>query len=792
MPNVNINFSSARNMESQTSDLNTKSLFGGFFDKAIFGIILAVFVGAPIIFTPFTVQGLGFTKQTFFYILTLLLAIVWVTRGVLIGELKIKRTFLDWPFLALLAAYVLSAIFSIDRISSFIGGYGTPSTSLVSIFSYSLFFVIFLSSINSFKKIKLIYIGLLSAGAVVVFVALLQMFQVFVFPWDFTKNTSFNFIGSLTHLAVFISFLIPLAIVLFTSFHEWWKKILTLVPLVLGVLVLILLNITAAWIGLLIGAAIILIFSLSKIISLGENNRGVWLPLVFFAISIFFLLAGNIRIGNLNLPPEVTLNNTASWEITKGTLKQNFLLGSGPSTFSYNFSKYRPDTFNQNVLWNLRFQNPSNSFWEIVNTLGVVGTVAVIVFFLIFISSVFLILSTKKELEDKIPLLGVFSSTLGLIAASLFVNVNGPLVIIFMIGAALTMAAAGLTRPQIFSEINLSLKASPKYALGLAFLFLAVTAGVVMLIVLLVKTYVADVYVKQATKAANIEEAAGKINQAIGLVNYRDVYYLSLAQSFLDIANLELQKEKPDVNKIQQAIGASIQSGQKATELSPKNVTTWESLASIYQGASIVAGDALEFSRDAYSRAIDLDPKNPALRIGLASVYRQQAAQKEKAEEREPFLRKAEEEYKKSIDLKQGLSTPRYGLSLTYELWNRMNEAIDEGQIAISLTPSNLDYRFNVGRLYYNRGVNSQPGETNKKDESTALKNDDLDKAENIFKEIIKEEDKYINAHFNLGLLYGKENKKSEAKRELQKAIDLAGDQKTKDKIKEELDNLEK
>lgn len=786
-----------------------------FFDYGIFSIIFVMAVAIPIVFTPFTVQGLAFTKYIVFYIESLLLAILWVTKGVLQGKLTIKRTFLDWPFLAILACFGLSAIFSVDRVASVIGAYGAPSASLASMVGYGVFFIIFFQSVNSFKKTWLLLAGILASGGIVAVISLLQIKNIFIFPWDFTRNNAFNLIGSLTHLAVFLACLVPPAAVMFAVSRQWWKKIPALLFVVLGLALLVILNITAAWMGLLASAAVILIFSLSKIIPVGKNNKGFWLPLGLFAVSVFFLLAGNIKIGNINLPPEVSLNNSASWQIAKETLAHNFILGSGPSTFSYNFAKYRPDAFNQNLFWNFRFEEPSNSVWEVVNNVGILGSVAVVVFMLIFISSLFLFLTSKKQIGDSVVLLASFSGVIGFLAASFFIPLNGGLMLVFVIMASLALASASIVKPESFSQITLSLKASPRYALSLAFLFLVVTAGVVMLIVSLVKIYMADAYVKQAMAISDPAAKVEKIGRAIELVDYRAIYYLSLAESYISAANAELAKETPDVNKVAQIVGASIQAGQKASNLSPNNSAVWETLASFYQNASVLAQDALGFSETSYKRAIELDPKSPSLRVGLASVYRQQASQKEKKEEQSPLLQKSEDEYKKAIELRPNLAASHYGLSVTYDLWNKPDQALDEAKNAAALLPSQSDYLFNVGRLYYNRGVSqiSLDDEDDKTDgdeslddkedkketvtvketkstKNASLRNEDLLAAESIFKDIIEQNNNYVSAHYNLALLYKKQGKTGDARKEFQKSLDLSSDKNIQEKIKKEMENL--
>ena len=54
--------------------------------------IYLVFLLCPLFFTGLIAQGLGFEKMILFYFLVLSGIVAWVTKGVLTGDLKLKRT----------------------------------------------------------------------------------------------------------------------------------------------------------------------------------------------------------------------------------------------------------------------------------------------------------------------------------------------------------------------------------------------------------------------------------------------------------------------------------------------------------------------------------------------------------------------------------------------------------------------------------------------------------------------------------------------------------------------------
>ena len=80
-----------------------------------------LFLGVPLFFTGLTFQGLAFEKQIYFYFWLLLALVVWATKGVIAGEMKIRRTPLDIPILAFWLTYLLATIFSPGPLAQLLG-----------------------------------------------------------------------------------------------------------------------------------------------------------------------------------------------------------------------------------------------------------------------------------------------------------------------------------------------------------------------------------------------------------------------------------------------------------------------------------------------------------------------------------------------------------------------------------------------------------------------------------------------------------------------------------------------
>jgi tetratricopeptide (TPR) repeat protein len=112
-----------------------------------------------------------------------------------------------------------------------------------------------------------------------------------------------------------------------------------------------------------------------------------------------------------------------------------------------------------------------------------------------------------------------------------------------------------------------------------------------------------------------------------------DLYRVDMAQTNFALANaLAIQKGPSKANPqgtltdqdkktIQTLLSQAINEGRVAVTLSPRSARNWEVLGSVYRNITGVAQNALAFSLDAYGKAIQLDPLNPALRVSVGGVY---------------------------------------------------------------------------------------------------------------------------------------------------------------------------
>jgi tetratricopeptide (TPR) repeat protein len=791
---VNFGFGRRQNFQETKADAGlekSQKTIVKFLNSIIGFSIVAVFFGLPLFFTGLTFQGFSFEKQIYFYFWILLALVAWGSKAGYVGEMKIKKTPLDLPILAFWIFYLINTIFSIDRWHSFVGFFGDPSRGFISITAMIVLYYMILSNFSE-KLFKWILRAILFSGAIATLWELLKIFDLKLFFSDKIWNTlPISTIGSLQSSAVFACFLIfiALASILKIQFDEkissLKKKIYSifLILLMIGsfLVVLSLYNYLPIFrsfplVGLVIGSSFFLIFVLAKIIR--PKNAWTLFPMVIFIIVLGFLMVGSVSISKINLPYGVSVPYKTSFQIAKESLKDNFFLGYGPAVYGHSFSKNLPQNFDN---MNLRFFEGEGIVFESLSTIGMAGTVLLVIIILTFLGTNIFLLYREKE-KNKIYSLGMMSGTIVLLINALVAQTEGVILILLVMMGTLTMGI-------LFSEsdikekfISFSLKTSPKFALTLAFISLLIFASVAFLFVFFGKMYIADIYMGMSIKSGKVSEegSIAKIGKAISLNPKEGRYFTRLGQEYLVLTNEEMLKEEKDrdIDKIRLFLSTGVQAGVRGKELMGMDISSIETLAQIYENSGVYLIEGLDLAEKEYRLAMELEPSNPNFYVRIGQIKTKLATSKEKQDEKKKLVEEARDLFQKSIEMRNNFDAGYYNLALTQEALGQMDEAITNMTNAVSVQRNNINYVFNLARMFQSRG-----------------KNDDNKIAESLFKQILGVNDKEINTHFNLGLLYEKTDRNSEAIQEYEKVIDLlpsGSDQKTKEQLERMISNIKR
>lgn len=758
--------------------------------------VFMVFLGLPLFFTGRAFQGIDFEKQIYFYFWVLLGLAAWASKGVLEESMKIRKTPLDIPILVFWLIYLASTIFSVDRWHSLWGFFGDPSRGFFSITAIIVFYYLFLSNFSE-SLFRWSVGALFSSGLLVSVYSALTLMNVNFLPEQMKKFAPLGLLGSLENLGAFFGIMIPviLAVIFKVLLSARTNPILKFLAVLAGIagLALNLFLIAAlhnymSWWGLFLGMIVFLVFMLSKMVMPPAN--WTWLPMFTFVLVMVIILSIRFDVVKIELPTKIPSFYKISWDVAKNSVKDKFILGSGPATYGYDFSRFRPDNYNETAFSGIRFYQAAGFLFESLPAIGILGTLALAIVLLSYIGSVGHYLLKDKE-KNKLYSLGFISSVIVFVINFSLIRIGGGLLLTGSVLVILAMAAVLYESAAEENYLKLTLKASAKYALTMAFIFMAISAGVIYLFVFIGKAYMADIYAGSSLSAsaggALTIESVAKMKKAIDLYGKEGRYYSGLGLAYMALANNEILKDSNAVNNdiLADYLNKAIENVTKGKNLMPNDAAAVESLAFTWENIGIYAkgeSTALKQQEDNYNIVSELEPGNPNYYLKLGEVKLRyavnlgSAAKDEAKQEKEKLIQEAKDLFKKSIDKKKNFAPGYFDLALAEEALGGLDEAIKNMAIAFGLDRSNINYAFNLGRLYQVRG-----------------KGNDNANAEVIFKQILGINSGEINTHFNLGLLYERTSRKSEALAEYKKVLDLVPEKlaDTRKKVEKMISNIE-
>jgi tetratricopeptide (TPR) repeat protein len=560
-------------------------------------------------------------------------------------------------------------------------------------------------------------------------------------------------------LGIFLAILLPLLLV-FIPITKKLIKFLLIVSAIVSLAVLLLVNFWVAWIILLVGTIIILVFGISK----RESFKPSWLvlPMLCLVISVFF---GVFRVGIPGLPAtplEVSPSQKAGLNIAKQALEEKPLLGTGAGTFVYNYSKFKSETINQTAFWSVRFATGASDILDKLSTLGILGSLSFGLILGFFLIVGFKRLTPKQKGEEsKLPSspiagaregegmeirelsgvssyewilsLAIFSSWLALFISFFLYPVNVSIGFLFWV---LTACFLVLTKKRFKSW---TLEPSSGSAILVPFLFILILVLGISVCFMEGQRYWAAVRYQQgilAWQKGENQKAVDSILRAVSLTNgNQDNYWRDLSQIYLLRISEELQKERTTEETseiITPLINNAVNSAKVATDASPKNVANWSVRGFIYSQMMNILEGADDWAIKSYQETIKLEPTNSYLYTELGKVY---SAKGE--------TEKAKEEFQTALDLKSDYAAARFQIALIYVGEEKIDEAIVEMEEAKRQSPFDVGVAFQLGFLYYN--------------------DDQFNKAKAELERVVNLDENYSNARYFLGLIYDREGKTEEA-----------------------------
>ncbi len=618
-------------------------------NKAVFSILVAVAVLTPLVFTSFTTEFFETPKLIVLIVAVLVLLVLWSFSWVLEGKIIVTRTPLDIPLLLLLGTVLVSTFLSESRYISIFGNFPRVHGSAISWVTYILLYFIAASNIKGVVGARIIVFSLLGSAIISCIIAILSYAGVYL-PLAFAKNMAFNPTGSPFSITA-------LSLIIFPIIYIHLLKPSKILSLPIALIASIIFGLTVVLLGNLVMQVILLAVVLVTFALADKRELKSRLPFLIAPIIVCALILTlsyiplakknplqtkretfSAQFQELQLPPQ------DSWKVAISAFRDSPAFGSGPATFLFNFTQYKPASINLTPLWNFRFDTSYNEFFQILATLGALGFLA----FLFF--AVALVKLALKVLRHSDSFTVGLALAVLIFVAMLIFHVSTP--VSMVVGILIIIALIALHKSEgKVEEFTLGVKASRiKDATGfnsqpLDNMMAGDVLPIIVFIPIAILTLVglwqtyrvasADVYHRlglnsiseRGLQAYDYLRAAETLNPVI------DVYRTDMAQTNFLIANAIATAKAPseaspggsltdqDKANIQQFLSQAINESRAAVTISPRSAQNWEILASIYRQITGVAENALQFSLDGYGRAIALDPYNPLLRLNVGGLY---------------------------------------------------------------------------------------------------------------------------------------------------------------------------
>jgi O-antigen ligase len=656
----------------------------------------------PILFLPWTSDVLDFNKQSLLVLFTSIALFSWITKVLVSGKFSINLNKTHIAVLILFLVYLASTVFSLDKYGSFWGWPRVTSESLLSLMG--LVIVYFLIS-NAFSKKEIVKsVIILSVSSLLVgFVGVFQTLGLFL-PFDFAKNTSFNTIGLVSSLGMFLAVLLPLMIIL-TIFSKKWHKIFFAIITALTLAVLIIINYSVIWWIVLAGMVLVLLFGVSKkdIFDL----RWMGLPMFFLVLTLFFII-WKPQFPFPTRSMEVFLNQSTSFNIVLQIIKEKPILGSGPGTFVYDFLKYKSFDFNQGTLWNVKFDGAGSRVLTILATTGILGFLAFLALIIIVILNgiKFVFKKPFEEGENFLQIIagGVLIAFLTQTIVYFLYNSNLSLDFIYFF---LLACFVGLSSEE---RKDYTLSPSSFLTLGFTFIFTLFLIFGIGLLILDGQRYFAEVDYFKAQMflvSGNSDRGLSLMEKAVKNNPKSDIYLSGISQVYLSKIGAIINKKDltdEDKNNAQVLINNSINSAKIATDISPNNVNNWSVRGFIYQSLIGIISGTEDWAITSYEGAIKLEPANPYYPTQMGIVYIKKASllSEDKITEKKQLLEEAKTQFEKAVQLKSDYADAIYFLGLTYGELGQKNEAITQISKVLELNKNNLQLKTELEKVLDN------------------------------------------------------------------------------------------
>lgn len=741
---------------------NIHSVLGGAraanLETIAFLVLAAMAFLLPVFFLPSLSAPFQFTKTLIIFIGTLLALATLIVARLREGVISLPISLVVLGGWLLAFAYVLSGLFASENLLSSFVGQRFEVDTVVFVVVMALLLTMTPLIVRTKQRAVQLILAILGASA------LLAIYQITRFiggvellSFDiFTTSTS-NLFGKWNDLGIFFGLIVILSLltVEYIPLGRGIKVVIGILTL-LSLAILAVVNFAPVWIALGLFSLSLFIkgflkgktstASLSTESEFGEEEamtapkpeRRVSVgALIILAIALVFIWQGNtvgdyfadvFGVSQVEARPSWTTTVSIAGETYKG----NTVFGSSPNSFIKQWALYRPTEVNETAFWNIDFIAGIGTIPTAFITTGVVGALAWIGFLLsiLWVGLRGLVLRPPEDQLAYQLAAMAFVGAVYLFALSIVYVTNAVLMTLAFLftGVFLAMLRFSAAGP---SEKRLDFADNPRLGFIAVLLLTVVLIGTIIGLYSVGQQYVAAYHFQKSVVNLNLEgdipAARANLDRSVAL-SPLDTYYRFATQiGLVELNQIVAETEGPIEERRQrfeQVLGVTIRNALRATETDPTNYQNWLTLGSVYQAVLPLGIEGSYTSAiDAYIRARELAPNNPAIELSLAQL--------------EVFSGNNEEgraHIDRALELKSNYTAAIFLLAQLQVQAGEVVEAARSVEATTVLVPNNPVLFFQLGILRFNVGDNVGAAEA-------------LERA-------VALNDTYANARYFLGLTY--------------------------------------
>lgn len=750
-----------------------KSSKSSFFEKVSFyALIITIFL-MPLFFLPSKLADFDSAKSLLIIIGVLISLIFWCLARLKDGKFELIRSYIFPSVLFLVIIYLLSSIFSGNKLSSLLG----RSFELGTFGSVFIGFILMFLSSSVFKtKKNILHIyGALFASFLIIslFFALRLFLGASFLPLGYFADIASNTIGKWNELAIYfgISTLLSVATLELASLSRV-MKILLYFTAGLSIFFISVINFSVSWYVIGIFALLFIIYKISFRKSEPDDKPSQdrtsffrnmpYLVLIILIVSAAFIVDGRrFKINgtannNYNLigglianyfkisQIEIRPSFRGTFGVFTSTLKENPILGSGPNRFVNEWLLYKTNDINNTPFWNVNFNYGVGTIPTFVATTGILGLISWIVFLLLFIYTGFKFIFIN--LENKLSrylLVSSFLSSLYLWIMNAVYPTGETLFFMTLFFSGVFVAV--LANEKLISVKSFSYLGNPRRSLVSVPLIIVVIISSITGGYIYYQKFFSSIYFLKAVNSLNLNGSLEDAEKyAVKSLSYSktDSQYRLLSDIYLSRLNALATKKDITADMLEKEIKplfeGAVNAANSAIKYDETNYQNYILLGRIYELVMQSGGGtdkmAYKKAQENYDKALKLSPNNPEIVLILGRL---EVVNKDN--------NKAREYLSHALQLKNDYTEAAFLLAQIEVSEGNIKNAIKLVEVSSKLLFNDPAIQFQLGVLKYSD------------------KEKDYKGAAEAFERAVTLNQSYSNARYFLGLSYYNLNRTDEA-----------------------------